>query len=53
MTQASCKSNQASREALVGREGGGGIRRSLRAGERDAQSVRDQLGTGGGRGEIG
>ena len=48
-----CESNQASREARAGREGGGGIDRSFSTGERDAQSVRDQLGAGGGREQIG
>jgi len=41
-------SNQAFKEAFVGKEGGGGISKSPRAGERESQSVRDQLGTGDG-----
>ena len=46
-------SNQASREALVGKKGEGGISKPPRAGERESQSVKDQLGTGGGWVEIG
>ena len=46
-------SNQAFKEAFVGKEGGGGISKPLRAGERESESVRDQLGTGGGGVEIG
>jgi len=53
VTRASCVSNQASKEAFVGKEGGGGINNSFRAGERESQSVRDQLATGGGGEEIG
>jgi len=53
VTRVSCVSNQASREALVGTKGGGGISKPCRAGERESQSVRDQLGTGGGGVEIG
>ena len=45
------RSNQASRESLVGREGGGGTVKSLSSGTRVGQSVRDQLGEGGG-GEV-
>ena len=50
MTRVSCVSNQASREAFVRRVGGGGISKQPRAGERESESVRDQLGTGGERG---
>ena len=46
-----CRSNQASRESLVGREGGGGTMKSLSSGVRAGQSVKDQLGEGGG-GEV-
>ena len=46
-----CRSNQASRESLVGREGGGETMKSLSSGARAGQSVRDQLGEGGG-GEV-
>ena len=45
------RSNQASRESLVGREGGGGMTKSLSSGAGAGQSVRDQLGEGGG-GEV-
>ena len=46
-----CRSNQASRESLVGREGGGGTVKSLSSGPRAGEVVRDQLGEGGG-GEV-
>ena len=46
-----CQSNQALNERLVGREGGGGTAKSLSSGARAGQSVRDQLGEGGG-GEV-
>ena len=46
-----CWSNQASRDGLVGREGGEGTVKSLSSGTRAGQSVRDQLGEGGG-GEV-
>ena len=46
-----CRSNQALNERLVGREGGGGTEKSLSSGTRAGQSVRDQLGEGGG-GEV-
>ena len=39
-----CRSNQASRESLVVRAGGGGTTKSLSSGSRKGQSVRDQLG---------
>ena len=52
MTRASSRSNQPSKEACVGKEGGGAISKSPRAGERESQSVRDQLGTGRGGVEI-
>ena len=48
-----CRSNQASRESLVGRAGGGGTTNSLSSGSREGQSVRDQLGEGGGGEENG
>jgi len=53
VTQASCLSNQVSQEACVGKDGGGGISNSFRAGERESQSLRDKLGTCGGGEEIG
>ena len=43
-----CRSNQASRESLVGREAGGGTIKSLSRGARADQSVKDQLGEGEG-----
>ena len=43
-----CQSNQASRKSLVGRGEGGGTKKSLSSGSREGQSVRDQLGEGGG-----
>ena len=46
-----CRWNQASKENLVGREGGGKTVNSLRSGKRVGQSVRDQLGERGG-GEV-
>ena len=46
-----CRSNQASRESLVGREGGGGTVKSLSSGTRVGQLVKDQLGEGEG-GEV-
>ena len=46
-----CRSNQASRESLVGREGGGGTTKSLSSGARAGHSVKDQLREGGG-GEV-
>ena len=46
-----CRSKQASRESLVGREGGGGTVKSLSSGARVGQSVMDQLGEEGG-GEV-
>ena len=39
-----CRLNQASRESLVGREGGGGTVKSLSTGTRVGQSVKDQSG---------
>ena len=48
-----CRSNQASRENLVGRAGGGGTAKSLSSGSREGQSVRDQLGERGGGEENG
>ena len=46
-----CRSNQAARDSVVGREGGGGTLKSLSSGTRAGQSVRDQLGEEGG-GEV-
>ena len=46
-----CWSNQASRESLVVREGGGGTVKSWSSGTRAGLSVRDRLGEGGG-GEV-
>ena len=48
-----CRSNQASRESLMGRAGGGGTTKSLSSGSREGQLVREQLGEGGGREEKG
>ena len=46
-----CRSNQASRESLVGREGGGGTVKCLSSGTRACQWVKDRLGEGEG-GEV-
>ena len=43
--------SEASRESLVGREGGGGTVKSLSSGTRAGQSVKNQLGDGAG-GEV-
>ena len=51
--RASCRSNQALGGGLIGGGGGGGRANSLSRSSRVGQSVRDQLGEGGGERKTG